>query len=404
MSNTLEELYLDLHQHPELSGQETRTAGVVAGLLNAAGYEVIEQVGKTGVVGILKNGDGPTVWLRADMDALPVAENTGLDYASTVTAINDEGESVPVMHACGHDMHVTALVGATQVLASTKDDWNGTIVAIFQPAEEQLYGAREMIEDGLLDRVPHPDVVLGQHVAPAPAGMVFYRPGPILAASDAIEIKLFGKGGHGSRPETTVDPVVMAANLVVRLQTIVGREVAPADQAVVTVGVLEAGTKNNIIPEEATLKLSVRTYDDVIRKKVLASIERMAKAEALASGSDREPEIKTLYNAPATINDAEATEKVVEAFKVAFDGRVMEVPPGTGSEDFGIFGAAADAPYVYWFLGGADPKLFAPPANFMQVLAEIPSNHSAEYAPVIEPTIQMGAAALVAAAKAWVGK
>lgn len=402
MSNPLEELYLDLHQHPELSGQETRTAGIVANQLTNAGYEVIEKIGGNGVVGILRNGDGPTVWLRADMDALPVQENTGLEYSSTVTAVNKAGETVPVMHACGHDMHVTALVGATQVLASTKDEWNGTIVAIFQPAEEELYGAREMVADGLLDQVPAPDIVLGQHVAPGPAGFVFYHPGPTLAASDAIEIKLFGKGGHGSRPEATIDPVVMAASLVLRLQTIASRVVAASDQVVVTVGVLEAGTKNNIIPEDATLKLSVRTYDENIREKVLAAIERMAKAEALAAGAEREPEITTLYSSPATVNDEAATERVVEAFKVAFDGRVMEVPPGTGSEDFGILGAAAEAPYVYWFLGGADPKLFAPPANFMQVLAEIPSNHSPEYAPVIDPTIKMGVGALVAATRAWV--
>ncbi|GAC56629.1 putative amidohydrolase [Gordonia hirsuta DSM 44140 = NBRC 16056] len=399
--NSLKEIYLDLHRHPELSGQEERTAGVVAGALTAAGYEVRQGLGGFGVTGVLRNGDGPTVWLRADMDALPVREETGLDYASTVTAVNDDGETVPVAHACGHDMHTTALIGAAAQLSATVDEWSGTVVAVFQPAEEDLSGAMAMVDGGLLDAVPHPDVVLGQHVAPGPAGMVFYHPGYTLAASDALQIRLFGRGGHGSRPETTVDPILMAAAVILRLQGIVGREVAATDQVVVSVGVVEAGTKSNIIPDEATLKLSVRTFDLTVREKVLAAITRIVRAEAMASGADREPEITTLYNGPATLNDDAALERVVAAFQAAFDGRVMEVPPGSGSEDFGRLGAAAGAPSVYWFLGGADPALFAPPADLFEVLAEIPSNHSPEYAPVIEPTLTMGVAALVTAARAW---
>lgn len=399
----LKNVYIDLHRHPELSGQEERTAGIVAGALTSAGYEVVEGVGGHGVVGILRNGDGPTVWLRADMDALPVEEETGLDYASTVTAVNDDGETVPVAHACGHDMHTTALIGAAAKMASTVDEWKGTLVAVFQPAEEDLSGAKAMVDDGLLEKAPHPDVVLGQHVAPGPAGMLFYHPGYTLAASDALQITLFGKGGHGSRPEATIDPIVMAAAVILRLQTIVGREVAATDQAVVTVGVVEAGTKNNIIPDDATLKLSVRTFDPLVRTKVLAAIDRVVKGEAMASGAEREPEITTLYSGPATHNDEAALERVVGAFNTAFAGRVMEVPPGSGSEDFGQLGAAANAPSVYWFLGGADPTLFAPPADLFQVLGEIPSNHSPEYAPVIEPTLSMGVAALVTAARAWLG-
>lgn len=397
----LSEIYIDLHRNPELSGQEERTAGIVAAELAGSGYSVVERIGGHGVAGILRNGDGPVVWLRADMDALPVAEATGLDYASTVVAVDADGETVPVMHACGHDMHVTALLGATRVLADTRGEWSGTVVAIFQPAEENLSGARAMIDDGLLDRVPRPDVVLGQHVAPGPAGMVFYRPGPILAASDALEIRLYGRGGHGSRPETTVDPVVMAASVILRLQTIVSREVAAGDAAVVTIGMVEAGTKNNIIPDEATLKLSVRTYDPAVREKVLASITRIVEAEAQAAGAERTPDVISLYSAPATVNDADANAKVVGAFLAELGPVAMEVPPGTGSEDFGIFGSAAGVPSVYWFLGGADPALFAPPADLMQVIADIPSNHSPEYAPVIEPTIAVGTAALVAAAGAW---
>lgn len=399
----LKDIYIDLHRHPELAGQEERTAGIVAADLTETGYEVIEHIGGHGVVGILRNNDGPVVWLRADMDALPVAENTGLDYASTAHAVDADGETVPVMHACGHDMHVTALIGAARDLAANRDDWSGTVVTVFQPAEENLSGARAMIADDLLDRVPRPDVVLGQHVAPGPAGMVFYKPGPILAASDALEITLFGKGGHGSRPETTVDPVVMAASTIMRLQTIVSREVAAGDQAVVTIGVVEAGTKNNIIPETATLKMSVRTYDPDVRDSVLASITRIVNAEAQAADAERMPEITTLYGAPATVNDDDATAKVVASWTERLGPIALPVPPGTGSEDFGVFGRAAGVPSVYWFLGGADPKLFAPPAELMKVLAELPSNHSAEYAPVIEPTITVGAKALVAAAKAWLG-
>ncbi|MFC0314902.1 amidohydrolase [Gordonia phosphorivorans] len=402
--SALAEIYLDLHQHPELSGAEVRTAGIAAAALAEAGYTVTERVGGHGVVGVLVNGDGPTVWLRADMDALPVLEETGLDYASTVTAVDADGETVPVAHACGHDMHTTALIGAAQQLAATTADWAGTVVAVFQPAEEDLSGARAMVDDGLLDRVPHPTVILGQHVAPGPAGMLFYHPEYTLAASDALEITLFGRGGHGSRPEATVDPIVMAAAVILRLQTIVGREVAATDQAVVTVGVVEAGTKNNIIPETATLKLSVRTFDPVVRSKVLAAVERIVRGEAAASGAPREPEIVTLYSGPATHNDADALATVLSAFHARFGGQVMEVPAGTGSEDFGQLGAAAGAPSVYWFLGGADPQLFAPPADLFQVLAEIPSNHSPEYAPVIEPTLSMGVDALVTAARAWLDR
>ncbi|AVM00806.1 amidohydrolase [Gordonia iterans] len=397
----LKDLYIDLHAHPELSGQEERTSGIVAAALRESGYEVIEHIGGYGVVGILRNGEGPTVWLRADMDALPVKEATGLDYASDVVVEGADGVPTPVMHACGHDMHVTALVGATATLAGSTDEWKGTVVAVFQPAEENLSGARAMIDDGLLDKAPHPDVVLGQHVAPGPAGMVFYHPGATLAASDALEIKLFGRGGHGSRPETTVDTVVLAAAVITRLQTIVSREVAAGDEAVVTVGRVEVGTKNNIIPGEGVLEMSVRTYTPEVREKVLAAIKRIVDGEAAAAGADRMPEIRTVYNSPPTVNDDAATTRVIDAFETAFPGRVLPVPAGTGSEDFGILGSAAGAPSVYWFLGGADPKLFAPPADLMTVLGQIPSNHSPEYAPVIEPTTTMGVAALVTAARAW---
>lgn len=264
----LEALYRDVHAHPELSMHETRTAGLAAARLEKAGYELMTGVGKTGVVGLLRNGEGPTVMLRADMDALPVAENTGLPYASQITATDAEGNTVPVAHMCGHDMHVAWLVGAATLLAQARDGWKGTLMAVFQPGEETAQGARAMIDDGLLQRFPTPAVVLGQHVAVGPAGTIAGSCGPITAAADSLQIRQFGRGAHGSMPQASIDPVVMAASVVLRLQTIVSREIAAADAAVVTVGVLQAGTKENVIPDEALIKLNVRTFDAGVRDQV----------------------------------------------------------------------------------------------------------------------------------------
>src|SRR3954467_15640802 len=283
--------YRDLHAHPELSGHEHETAAKAAARLERAGFAVTTGVGGTGVVGVLANGDGPTVMLRADMDALPVQEATGLPYASTVTATDPSGTEVPVMHACGHDMHVAWLAGATALLAGARNAWQGTVLAVFQPAEETAQGAQAMIHDGLFDRFPKPEVILGQHVMPAPAGAIGYRPGVTQAAADSLEVRLFGRGAHGSMPESSVDPVVMAAATVLRLQTIVSRETAASQAAVVTIGALQAGTKDNVIPDEALLKLNVRTFDDRVRTHVLDAIRRIVEAEAAASGAPRPPEI-----------------------------------------------------------------------------------------------------------------
>src|SRR4051812_42087567 len=267
----LERVYTDIHAHPELSMQETRTAGIAADRLRAAGFEVTTGIGKTGVVGILRNGEGPTLMLRADMDALPVEEATGLPYASKVTATDATGNTVPVMHACGHDMHVTWLIGAATLFGKTRDAWRGTLLAVFQPAEEIAIGAQSMIDDGLFQRFPKPDVVLGQHVMVGASGVLSSRAGAITSAGDSLQIRIFGRGAHGSMPQASIDPVVIAAATVLRLQTIVSRELAANEPAVVTIGVLQAGTKENVIPDEAVIKLNVRTFDEGVRKRVLAA-------------------------------------------------------------------------------------------------------------------------------------
>ena len=360
MTIDLEALYIDLHQHPELSFQETRTAGIAAQHLRDLGLEVEEGVGVTGVVGVLRNGEGPVVWVRADMDALPVEEQTGLAYASTAKGVDPAGTTVPVMHACGHDMHVTAMIGAVEKLVATRAEWSGTLVVLIQPAEEYGAGARAMLDDGLLDRYPKPDVVLGQHVTPLPAGIIGVRSGTQMAASDGLTVTLHGRGGHGSRPHATIDPVVMAAATVMRLQTIASREIDPQGVAVVTVGSIHAGLKNNIIPAEAKLELSLRYPNEGVREKVLASVERIVRAEAMASGAEREPEIHTQHTLPATINDEEATARVSAALRRAL-GESAVVDPGmfTGSEDVSWFARDAEVPLVFWFWGGVDPARFA---------------------------------------------
>jgi hippurate hydrolase len=397
----LEALYKDVHSHPELSMQETRTAGLAADHLRAAGFEVTTGVGKTGVVGLLRNGEGPTVMLRADMDALPVDEATGLPYASKATATDRDGNTVPVSHMCGHDMHVTWLCGATKLLADSRSTWRGTLMAVFQPGEETAEGAQAMIDDGLFKRFPKPDVVLGQHLMVGPSGTVAGRAGAITSAADSLQIRLFGRGAHGSMPQASVDPVVMAASTVIRLQTIVSREVAAADAAVVTVGVLQAGTKENVIPDEALIKLNVRTFDAGVRERVLAAIERIVNAEAEASGAPRKPEITSLDHYPLNVNNRDASKRLVDAFRGYFgEERVRATGPAPASEDFGSFGTEWHSPSVFWFVGGTDPGLYAQ-AKKENRLNELPVNHSPKFAPVIHPTLRTGVESLVVAARAW---
>lgn len=403
-SLNLEALYTDLHRHPELSFQETRTAGIIAHELDALGIDYEEGIGRTGIAAVIRNGDGPVVWLRADMDALPVQEQTDLPYASTARGIDPHGVEVPVMHACGHDMHVTALLGALERLTRERHTWTGTIVAVFQPAEEHGAGSQAMIADRVLDRFPRPDIVLGQHLTPLPAGTIGVRPGTQMAASDGLTVTLLGRGGHGSRPHATIDPVVMAAATVMRLQTVVSREVDPREVAVVTVGSMHAGLKNNIIPAEATLELSLRYPNDAARNDVMARVERVVRAEAAASGAEHEPVITIDHTLPPTINDPAATARLTAAFDRAF-GAGTVVDPGmfTGSEDVSWFAREAGVPLVFWFWGGVDPQTYADAAAAGRVAQDIPTNHSPSFAPVLHPTIERGVDALVVAAREFLG-
>ena len=398
----LADLYRDLHAHPELSFAEERTAAEIARRLTVIGLDVTTGIGRTGVVGVLRNGDGPTVLLRADMDALPVAEQTGLPYASTVRATDPDGNDVPVMHACGHDMHVTCLLGALDLLAGARSAWAGTVLAVFQPAEEVGGGAQGMVDEGLFERFGTPDVVLGQHVAPMPAGMIGVHPGPAFAASDSLHVRLFGRGGHGARPETTVDPIVMAAAIVLRLQTVVSREVAGADTAVVTVGSLHAGTKDNIIPDTAEFMVNIRSYAPHVRERVLAAVRRIIRGEAIASGAERDPEITVTDAFPVLFNDPAASERTAAAFRATLGAaRVIDPGPVSASEDFGIFGTASGAPACYWVFGGVDADSYLAAAAAGTVDRDVPSNHSPFFAPLVGPTIDTGVSALVCAALTW---
>ncbi|OYD61381.1 hippurate hydrolase [Rhodococcus sp. OK302] len=396
-----EDLYRDLHEHPELSHQEHRTAGIVAKRLRATGFSVHAGIGGTGVVGVLRGGDGPTVLLRADMDALPIREATGLPYASTGTASDAAGDEVPVMHACGHDVHVACLLGAAQLLADAVEHWNGTLIALFQPAEEVGDGARAMVDDRLGELFPTVDVALGQHVLPAPAGVVGTRSGPVLSAADSMRIIVHGRGGHGSMPQATVDPVVLAAMIVVRLQTVISRETVPGEPAVLTVGRIAAGTKSNVIADHAVLELNVRTYSEATRTAILDAIRRIVVAECQASRSPKDPEFELFDRFPLTANDSDATARVAAAFVGYFGERSVVLPMQTASEDFSDIPTALGVPYTYWGFGGIDPDVYRRAELAGRVSEDVPVNHSAVFAPVIQPTLDTKTEALVVAALAW---
>lgn len=398
------ELYEDLHRHPELSHQEHRTAGIVADRLRELGYAVTDGIGGTGVVGVLANGDGPTVLARADMDALPVREESGLPYASTATGTDAEGDEVPLMHACGHDMHVTCLLASAQLLAEDREGWAGTVIALFQPAEEIGIGASSMVDDGLAQAIPTPDVALGQHVMGLPHDTVASRPGPAMSAADSARVTVYGRGTHGSMPHSGVDAVLLASSIVVRLQGIVARELAPDQFGVVTVGSIRAGSKSNVIPGEATLLLNLRSYDDATRSQLREAVERIVRAECDASGSPRPPEITWTDPFPLTDNSPEVHARVSAAFTDHFGDRAIAMDRSTGSEDFSDIPRALGAPYLYWVWGGFDPETWHRAAEEGTLHSTIPGNHASTFVPVAEPTLRTGTSAMTVALMAYLAK
>jgi amidohydrolase len=382
----VESLYFDLHRSPELAMHEQQTAAKLAERMKALGYEVTTGVGGTGIVAVLRNGQGPTVLLRTDMDALPIEEATGLPYASHVVAKIDSGTSVPVMHACGHDIHMSSWIGTAKLMATNRDRWHGTLILIGQPAEETGEGAPAMIRDGLFTRFAKPDFALAIHdSAIQPVGQVGFTPGYALAAADSVDITLYGRGGHGGRPQNTIDPVVIAARTVLALQTIVSRENNPLDPVVITVGTIHGGIKNSIIPDEVKLQLTVRTYKPEVRKRVLASIERVAKGEAMVGGSPKEPLVKVTPAANAMYNDPVLTKRLVATLRgVLGQSNVVEVEPTMVFEDFAEFNLAGIPSADFW-VGAVEPGKFA---AAQQSGAPLPQLHSAAWAPDYAPTLK----------------
>jgi hippurate hydrolase len=391
----LAQFYKSLHQTPELSFEEEKTAAKMADQLRQLGFAVTEKIGGHGVVGVLKNGDGPTLLLRADMDGLPVVEQTGVPYASQVRVQDARGATVGVMHACGHDMHMTMLVGTLKYLASHRDAWQGTVVAIFQPAEERGAGADAMLADGLFTRFPRPDYGLALHVASdRPVGKLYYRTGYALANVDSVDITIRGKGGHGAFPHQTIDPIVIAARLIMDLQTIVSREIKPIDPAVITVGAIHGGTKHNVIDSECKLQLTVRSHSDEVRQQLIAAIKRKALAAAQSAGAP-EPEIIVSDGTPAMYNDPELAERVLPAVRRAIgEKNVEETEPSMGAEDFGAYGRAG-VPILMMMAGSVSPDRLD---EYREDGGGAPSLHSPLFFPDIEPTITTGVTGLTGAA------
>jgi len=396
----LDALYKHLHASPELSFHEEKTAQRIARELRDAGYEVTEGVGGYGVVAVLRNGDGPVLMLRSDMDALPIEEKTGLPYASSVQTEDDQGNTVHVMHACGHDVHMTVLVGTARLMAKNSERWQGTLMLIAQPAEERGGGAKAMLADGLFTRFPRPDYALALHVNPLmPTGTIGYREGYILANVDAVDVIIRGVGGHGAYPNFTKDPIVLAAQTVLALQTIVSREIAPTEPAVVTVGSIHGGTKHNIIPDEVKLQLTLRSYSDAVREQTIAAIKRITRGLALAAGvpEDRMPivHVSDEYT-PATYNDPDFTRRIAAVFRKALGANnVIRVEPVMAGEDFGRYGRVEPKiPICIYWLGSVDPKKIN---EYQKSGKQLPPLHSALYTPLPEPTIKTGVAAMSAA-------
>ncbi|BAH50893.1 amidohydrolase [Rhodococcus opacus] len=391
----MHDLYRHLHANPELSMQEHKTAELIQSSLVALGIDTFV-CGGTGVVGVLTNGEGPTVAFRADSDGLPIAEDTGVDYSSTATGHLDDGTEVPVMHGCGHDTHVATLLTVAELLAGAREAWAGTIVFLFQPGEETAAGARAMIEDGLWDRAPKPEIVFGQHVGPMLAGTVHVTSGDAMAMADSLKVTVYGQGSHGSQPQDSIDPIIQGVNMINRIQTIVSREVHPLKPAVVTVATFHAGLKENIIADRAEFTINVRTLDPGVREKVNAALRRIIYAEADASGAPK-PLIEELYTFPRNYNDPDATaDLVAELRKVLGENNVTLSSPMMGSEDFGLLAEVIGVPSVFWMFGGHT-------TDTLESGKPVPVNHSPFFAPVAEPTLSTGVRAAMTAILSKVG-
>ncbi|KAF1970453.1 metal-dependent amidase/aminoacylase/carboxypeptidase [Bimuria novae-zelandiae CBS 107.79] len=402
-----EELYKQYHAHPELSNQEKETVATTAQHLSKlADLKITTNIGGHGLAGVFHNGDGPKVLLRADMDALPVKELTNLPYASTATQVSARtGEEVPVMHACGHDMHITCLLAAAAHLSALRASWSGTLIVLFQPAEERGTGAQAMVSDGLYSKIPVPDYVLGQHVMALPAGRLGSRNGTIMAAADSFKVTVFGRGGHGSMPHRTIDPVMMASNIAVRLQNIVSRETDPSDMAVVTVGYLKGGHTENIIVDQAELGIDIRTINEETRERVIKSIKRIVHAEYIASGAEKEPTIEETRFFPQTYNDEGMEGKLASSFGNYFGDKFdPQIDRSNASEDVSILASSQGKPSLFWFFGGVDPEVWAQKEKEGRLFEDIPQNHSSYFAPVIQPTMKVGVDALCVAALTFLNR
>jgi len=385
----IDALYKDIHGHPELSFLETRTAARLAAEMRALGYEVTEGVGKTGVVAIYRNGPGPTVMVRTELDALPLEEKTGLAYASTAKQ-TWHGAETPVAHACGHDIHMSVWVAVAKTLLDLKDQWSGTVMFVGQPAEEGDGGAKAMLADGLFTRFPKPDMGFALHVGPGAYGFLSYKPGAISSTSDGLSVLFIGKGGHGSRPHVTIDPVMMAGHFIVDVQSVISRQKDAAKFGVVTIGSVQAGNAGNVIPDTALLRGTIRSYDDDTRARMIEGVERTAKAVAMMAGAPP-PEVKITSGAKAVVNDAELAARSGAVLKAAFGDKAYLSPaPGSASEDYSEF-IMAGVPSFYFGIGGLDPKAVA---QAMATQTPLPGNHSPEFAPVPEPTIRTGTVAM----------
>ena len=384
-----EKQYKYFHQHPELSMKEDHTAQTIIDILSKAGIET-KRVGKTGVVAEIKNGEGPVVAMRADIDALPIKENSGKDYTSTVSTQDENGKTVGVSHACGHDFHISSLLGALKAFNEHKDAWRGTYIGIFQPGEETAQGAKDLVENGITSMIAKPDVYLGQHVLGAiPAGTVGIRSGAFLTTAASIRVHIFGKGSHGSMPELSVDPVVLASSIVLKLQTIVSRELAAKDYAIVTVGALNAGSKSNIIPDDAELLINTRTYSEDTQEFVHNAIERIVRGECELARCPKKPEFTYYDRYPLTNNDKNASLRVRKAFDEYFGEDSVNISRASASEDFSIVANAFNTPYAYWGLGGFED------------MKNAPGNHNPAFAPDLQPTLNRGLESAVVAACAW---